>query len=349
MQGLARRSALRHTRRVAAGYIAPLGATDQEDGFVSAEGNTTALNQHSPWWYCVNAAANALVVQSAGVVEEVARTAALQARGSACYPSVSNHRAGVWTNDHETMLGSSANRSAFITTAVNLANANGYAGLDIDFEDTINTLRAAQSQFAVDLGAALRAAGKKLVFTVFAKETDAGYNEIERNGSQDYAALGAASDWMRIMVYDWNWQTAPNAGPIAPYWWIDSVSAYAASVVTPSKIILGSALWGYDWPINAGTTVNGVTSGAANVLTYAQVQALLATYSITPTWDPNNAAYWFRYTAGAQLREVWYEDARSIGFKVDVILARGLGGIMFWRLGNEDPAIWPMIRQRLNA
>lgn len=333
--------------RIVAGYIAPLTSNDQEIGYDTAEANPRTINQHSPWWYAVSSTANSVVVQSGTISEEVSRSTALQNKGCHTYPAISNHRSGSWTNDQETMLGSSGNRSACITSAVNLAVNNGYAGLDIDFEDTASTYRSNQSTFAADLGAALRAQGKRLSFTVHPKEDDTGYDYATRNGSQDYAALGAASDQLRIMAYDWNWQTAPNAGATAPIAWVDSVMTYAASVVDPDKVVLGCATWGYDWPINSGTSINGVTTGAANVLSYGQVQTLLAANSITPTWDNTAKSYWFRYTTGGQLREVWYEDAISLGYKLDIVNARNLGGVMFWRLGVEDTAIWPMVAAKL--
>ena len=46
----------------------------------------------------------------------------------------------------------------------------------------------------------------------------------------------------------------------------------------------------------------------------------------------------------AQPREVWIEDAASVAGRIEIVRDRGIAGIAGWRIGQEDPAIWPAIR-----
>jgi spore germination protein len=322
-----------------AAYVVPWA---QSAGFATVDAQAGVLTQHSPWWYAVGADARSVVVQSSGTVEDAARSVAAQRRGVDAIPTVGNHRAGAWTDDQEAMLADPVKRAAHVQALVDLAVSKGYAGIDVDFEDTAAPLRQQQSDFAAALGRGLRAQGKKLVYTVHPKENDAGYDWQTRNGSQDYAALGAAADEVRVMAYDWHWATSPRAGAIAPLPWVDSVARYAASTMLREKVVLGVALWGYDWPIRS----DGTTTGPATDRTWEQVQAILARTGAQPRWDDTAKASVVRYTEGGQLREIWYEDARSVAAKLDVVAARGLGGVFFWRLGGEDPAVWSTVAAR---
>jgi spore germination protein YaaH len=53
-----------------------------------------------------------------------------------------------------------------------------------------------------------------------------------------------------------------------------------------------------------------------------------------------------RYTAAGQHHAVWYENARSVGQKMNIMVDQQLMGWAAWRLGYDDPAIWEMIGPR---
>ena len=44
----------------------------------------------------------------------------------------------------------------------------------------------------------------------------------------NYKALGAATDRVRIMTYDFHW-SGGSAGPIAPKWWVQDVVSFAVT------------------------------------------------------------------------------------------------------------------------
>jgi len=218
-------------------------------------------------------------------------------------------------------------RTAHIAAIVELVTANGYDGIQIDYEDLAAADRAAFSAFVGELGGALHGIGKLLYVTVHAKTDDDGYDP--RNQAQDYAAIGAAADMVFVMTYDWHWETS-SSGPIAPYGWMDQVVQYAVTQIPSGKVILGVGLYGYDWAGDEGVPV-----------TWSQVQALAERYQVPKQWDEASASPHLSYTGDdGRTHEVWYEDDRSVQAKFDLARRHRLGGIGLWRLGGEDPGIW---------
>jgi spore germination protein YaaH len=56
---------------------------------------------------------------------------------------------------------------------------------------------------------------------------------------------------------------------------------------------------------------------------------------------------WFTYPQNGKTRTVWFSSSRALEAKLDLIEAEDLGGLAIWRLGNEDPRNWEVIRGRI--
>ena len=148
------------------------------------------------------------------------------------------------------MLHSPELMAAHVTAIVALVQRNQYAGIDLDYENLHAADRQAFSTFVTRLAHALHAKGKVLSVAVFAKTTNAGTDP--RNVAQDYAAIGRAADQVRLMAYDYHWESSAP-GPVAPISWVRAVLRYAKTQIPASKIILGVPLYGYDWVGRHGT------------------------------------------------------------------------------------------------
>jgi spore germination protein YaaH len=112
------------------------------------------------------------------------------------------------------------------------------------------------------------------------------------------------------------------------------VADYVASMPNRERFVLGTHLYGMDWP-NGGGPANRATA-----LEHADVRALITRYGARPVFDPLADAWTFNYTDGpGASHEVWYSDAATVGRRVRLASDRGLG-VGFWRLGREDQGIW---------
>ena len=91
---------------------------------------------------------------------------------------------------------------------------------------------------------------------------------VEPAGSVEHVALmtglGEQADLVTIMAYEYRGSWS-GPGSVAPIGWVDSVMAFAASQIPPEKLLLGLAVYGFDW---------NTTSGGAQALSYVQAAAL---------------------------------------------------------------------------
>ena len=151
----------------------------------------------------------------------------------------------------------------------------------------------------------------------------------------DYSGLARSADFLTIMAYD-NYGRLGRPGPIAGYDWVRNALEYACRRVPPEKLLLGIALYGREW------TDDG-RSLQARTLPYPKTKALLNRLSLTPRWDDEHRSPWFEYRTSGSTRSVWYEDARSMQEKLELLDRFHLRGFAAWRLGMEDPRIWSML------
>jgi len=311
-----------------AGYIVP-----EDLRGVAALGNGV-LTEVSPVWY-QPAESGQLLFASAEADEPVAGIE----RGAASHrvmllPSIANYRDGHWDGAliHR-IITSPKIRESHVAAIVSLVTSHGWAGIDIDYESLAAADRSAYSGFISGLARALHQARKQLTVTVHAKVDEPGDWSGAR--AQDWRALGVAADEVRVMAYDYSTEDS-LPGPIAPLPWVESVLQLAISEVPRDKLMLGVATYGYDW-----------TSGKpGQSVQWADAQAIAESHAAPVTWDATSQSPWFAYTdkQGRQ-HTIWYENARSLRARVALAARYHLKGIVIWRLGGEDPAIWEQIRQ----
>jgi spore germination protein YaaH len=66
-------------------------------------------------------------------------------------------------------------------------------------------------------------------------------------------------------------------------------------------------------------------------------------------WDDSSKSPYFNYTGTDGIsHSVWFENAQSIGYKLDLVNSSGIDGISIWRLGLENADYWNMIKMKLN-
>ncbi|MCS7001338.1 MAG: glycosyl hydrolase family 18 protein, partial [Dehalococcoidia bacterium] len=227
------------------------------------------------------------------------------------------------------VLNDPALRRRAIDRLVALVVEHGYDGLNIDFEALESADRAGLTQFMVELTARLRPLGKLSTAAVAAKTRDLTTGWA---GAYDYAALGAASDYLVLMTYAY--RTVDDApGSTAPMGWVQRTVDFAASVVPPEKLLLGIGLWGYDWNLSRNEP--------AAVRTWRDIEELAKRPGAQFGYDTvdESAFLLYRSDTGAQ-RVVWFEDQRAITAKLRLIPAKRLGGWAGWRLGQEGPYAW---------
>jgi len=107
-----------------------------------------------------------------------------------------------------------------------------------------------------------------------------------------------------------------------------------------NKILLGQNLYGYDWTlpfVEGGEPAEAISPQEA--ITRAREQNVAIQY------DTEAQAPFYTYTdTQGNNHEVWFEDARSIQAKFDMIKELNLLGISYWKLGLAFPQNWLLLQ-----
>lgn len=216
---------------------------------------------------------------------------------------------------------------------VNIATTVGFNDVHFDFEFLPPEDREAYNNFLRKAKDRLSQAGL-LMSTALAPKTSAEQKGILYE-AHDYAAHGEIADFVVIMTYEWGYSAGP-ALPVSPLNEVRRVIEYALTEIPANKILLGQNLYGYDW------TLPFVPGGKqARALSPQQAISLAREQHVAIEYDMVAQAPFFTYVdAVNKQHEVWFEDARSIQAKFNLIKEKNLLGIGYWKLGLDFPQNW---------
>lgn len=235
----------------------------------------------------------------------------------------------------KTLLESSTNRQALINSILNAMTLNGYSGVNIDLEGIYYYDRSYFTTFMAELYNALNPKGFIITVAVPAKTSDIltdGWS-----GAFDYAQISKYASQIVLMTYDEHYPGG-TAGPIASIGWVENVIKYAVTTMPTSKILLGTAAYGYDWS-SSGTKAYGING----------MYSLASTNNSTVLWDSVSSSPYFKYVdASGMAHSAWFENSASLGYKLDLINKYNLSGIAIWRLGLENSDYWTSIKTKFN-
>jgi spore germination protein len=229
----------------------------------------------------------------------------------------------------------------FLNNIVATAKKYNFRDIHFDFEFLRPADREAYNRFLRKAKARFQAEGW-LLSTALAPKTSR-EQKGEWYEAHDYRAHGEIVDFVVIMTYEWGYSGGPAmaVSPIGP---VRKVIEYALTEMPASKIMMGQNLYGYDW------TLPFVQGTVAKAVSPQQAIQLAATNNVAIQYDTTAQAPFFRYRdqEGKQ-HEVWFEDARSIQAKFNLIKELNLRGMSYWKLGLAFPQNWLLIVENFNV
>ncbi len=232
-------------------------------------------------------------------------------------------------------------QDTLLNNIIATAKRLNFKDIHFDMEHLPRELRENYNAFLRKAKARLSAQGF-LMSTALAPKTSA-TQAGEWYEAHDYRAHGQIADFVVIMTYEWGYSGGP-AMPVSPLPQVRQVIEYALTEMPASKIMMGQNLYGYDWtlPFVQGTTARAVSP--------QQAILLAADNNVPISYDTRAQAPHFDYTASNGKRHtVWFEDARSIQAKFNLIKELGLRGISYWKLGISFPQNWLLIEENFNV
>jgi spore germination protein len=239
------------------------------------------------------------------------------------------------------LLNDMAIQDKFLNTIVATAKKYGFRDIHFDFEFLRPADREAYNNFLRKAKQRFKNEGW-LMSTALAPKTSATQKGKWYEG-HDYKAHGEISDFVVIMTYEWGYSGGP-AMAVSPIDSVRKVLEYAITEMPSNKILMGQNLYGYDW------TLPFVQGSVAKAVSPQQAIQLAAKYNVPIQYDTKAEAPFFKYRdeAGKE-HEVWFEDARSIQAKFDLIKELNIRGMSYWKLGLSFPQNWLLIVDNFNV
>ncbi|MGM0839037.1 MAG: glycosyl hydrolase family 18 protein [Bacillota bacterium] len=232
-------------------------------------------------------------------------------------------------------------QNKFLDNVVATAKKYNFKDIHFDFEflrpadkEAYNTfLRKARDRFKKE---------GWLISTALAPKTKA-----DQKGkwyeAHDYKTHGEIVDFVIIMTYEWGYSGGPPmaVSPIGP---VREVLEYALTEMPGNKIMMGQNLYGYDWtlPFKPGGEFAKAISPQAAIQLASDNNAAIQ-------YDEKAQAPHFDYWKEGKEHKVWFEDARSIQAKFDLLKELNLRGISYWKLGLSFPQNWLLITDNFNV
>ncbi len=322
------------------------------DGTASVATHGRSLHEVSPFWYQANSAGDISLSGNGTAELTLPLLAAIRETGGKVVPSISD---AMPAGGMAGVLADPDQRATHVAAVLELVTANGYDGIDIDYEQfafadsraTWETTRPNWVAFVEQLAQALHTQGKLLTVSIppiydTERTADSGY------WVYDYAAIGEVVDRIRIMGYDYS---VGEPGPIAPYDWVKvAVKAAKRAVDDDTRIVLGVGLYGRNWVVGTSGICPATAEGTTTV-TQRNVEELAAKRNATPAFDPITRESSFTYdlevtdgsTSCTQSREVHFIDEQGTLDRIGLARAERIGGVAFWALGFDSDAVWTTV------
>ncbi len=237
----------------------------------------------------------------------------------------------------EALLRNPLQQDTLIAQLITEAQKNHFYGWQIDFEQMDISYRDQFTAFVKKTHEAFAAHNLKLSVAVIA-QISSKPEDYPKNlwtkliGVYDYAALAANSDFISIMSYD-----APQSpGPVAPLAWMQKVIAFSLQHIPKEKLSLGIPLYYWKW--------NGANGKLVSIGGDEGIQTALKRKGIEKGYDVEQHAPYISYKDKGVYYTVWYENARSVKEKVDLIKKDKLRGFSAWALGLEGSDVYSAMK-----
>ena len=303
------------------GYVSPSDASS----LLSLERHADQLTHVTCDWFSLSGVESKLIEEPS----DKARLLCVR-RGLGFLPILRNLDGDDWQPEAVETLARSApgERALFLDKLISRLPP-GATGLLVEWSALDPTYKKETSQLLKELGDRLHAGGKEFWFTVPTG------NDFD---SFDLQVVADAADRLVAALYDEN-SEPDDPGPLADRDWFEGWLKTMMVYGDPDQWVVGVGTYANDWRKDNHTVES---LGFTDVMARA-AQAQVKPELVESTTDSPH----FNYLAGSdqnQEHEVWFLDAISLFNERRTMTPYHPGGIALYRLGQEDPAIWDLLR-----
>lgn len=179
-------------------------------------------------------------------------------------------------------------------------------------------------------------------------------------GIWDVAGIAPSVDYIVVMAYDFHQRSSPLAGPVAPLFggkemWDSDINQHLqafAAIVPREKLLLGVPFYGYEWQTTSRDAQSHTFPETGSTASIARVAELLERkeeLKVQEHWNEDALSPYLSYEEDGEIYVIYYENSRSISYKLDYVNQLDLGGIAIWALGYDGSSreLWDVIARKL--
>ena len=224
------------------------------------------------------------------------------------------------------MLADPTARAAAIKQLLDFVRGNGFIGISIDFENVPATSQSNLKTFMRELYAQFHPLGLEVSQSVPLDDS-----------SFDYRGLAECNDYLILMAYDEH-ASDTEAGPVASQGWYARSLNQRFAELPPQKYVIALGNYGYDWKDRATTGTEISFQEAIKTAEESEGNITFDPTALNSTFD--------YYDDDDKLHHVWFLGAVATFNQLVEGQRHEPRGFALWRLGSEDPSIWPIFERR---
>ncbi|TWI85488.1 poly-beta-1,6 N-acetyl-D-glucosamine synthase [Lacibacter cauensis] len=218
-------------------------------------------------------------------------------------------------------------RERLINDIVKYCRQYNLQGINIDFEEYKEVSDMIAVSFQKELYSKLHKLGLLVTQDI-----------MPDNNDFNLSLLATYNDYLVLMAYDEHYSSSVP-GAVSSQRWIEKMLDKTAAEVSPQKIILGIAGYGYDWK----------EQQEAATITYQQALATAKQYNAVIDFNNDTYNNEYSYTdADNQPHKVYFTDAATNFNTLRFADEYKTAGTALWRLGSEDERLWKFYGRNLD-
>jgi len=284
--------------------------------------NTSGVNVIAPTWF-------ALTDNNGTYHSYASRSYVDKAHdlGMQVWAALDNFNMGENVNS-EVLFSKTSVRKKLIHSLMEDVETYDLDGINLDIEGIKPEAGPHYVQFIRELSVSCRNEGIILSIDNY---VPAGYNAFYNRAEQ-----GRVADYVIIMGYDEHF-AGGEAGSVASYSYVKEGIEKTLELVPEEKVINAVPFYTRIWTEKDGKTTSSAM-GIKDALKWVEEN------HVELYWQEELGQYYGELQSEEGLKQVWMEEAVSLGLKMDLIRENGLAGVGCWKLGFEPASIWDVVK-----
>jgi GH18 family chitinase len=246
------------------------------------------------------------------------------------------------------MVATATGRRTFINSAINTAISLNFNGIDIDWEYP-GVDRGGRSDDGQKLTLLLKefrqVVSQNNLALLITMAIPSGYYNLK---AYEISQLELYVDWFNVMTYDYhgNWDLSTSGLSHHAGWqdMLNSLQILGKAVQNKAKIVPGLAFYGRSYVPDQSNCVSvgckarspgpaGPCTAETGSMSFAEIEAFAKGKTVQVTFDSNALTNYALVDS-----KVWisYDNTQTLPKKVDEIVSRCFGGIMFWSIDQDN-------------